>query len=77
MANDLTAAQNKLLTDREQWQQQYSHWLKRKNNFATKLQEAGRSTDTSKKYRELDTQVKKYHTLLRESLPEYKSMFKK
>lgn len=70
-----TKEQKKLIADREEWEKQYSYWLKRKNAFADKLQAAGRTTSTSKKYAELDSNVKKYFNLLRESLPAYRAMF--
>lgn len=72
---ELTKEQNKLIADRTEWEKQYTHWLQRKNKFADKLQAAGRTTSTSKKYAELDAQVKKYFNLLRESLPAYRAMF--
>lgn len=70
-----TKEELKLIADREDWTRLYDHWLKRKNKFAVKLANAGRQTAGSDKYKELDTQVKKYWTLLRESLPAYKAMF--
>lgn len=73
--NDLTNAQKQLIADRAEWTKQYDHWLLRKNKFYFKLRAAGRTPEGSKKYQQLDEQVKKYHTLLRDSLPEYRSMF--
>ena len=71
----LTKEEIKLLADREEWQKQYEHWLDRKNRFALKLNAASKPTHTSKKYQELDSEVKKYWQLLRDSLPAYKAMF--
>jgi hypothetical protein len=75
MADKLTKSQEQLILDRKEWQKQYSHFLTRKNKFAVKLQEAGRTTEGSAKYQQLDAEVKKYFGLLRGSLPEYKAMF--
>lgn len=65
----------KLIADRKEWTRLYDYWLSRANRFALKLQAAGRPTATSKKYAELSANVKKYHTLLRDTLPAYKAMF--
>lgn len=73
--NKRTVAEKKLIANRQEWETKYSHWLKRKNNFAAKLQKGGRPTTSSKRYTELDAEVKKYWQLLRDSLPEYRAMF--
>lgn len=70
-----TKEELKLLADREEWQKQYEHWLSRKNRFALKLNAASKPTHASKKYQELDSEVKKYWQLLRNSLLAYKAMF--
>lgn len=72
---DNTKEQDKLINDRKEWEKNYAYWLTRKNNFAAKLQAAGRTTEGSAKYKELDTEVKKYFQLLRDSLPAYRAMF--
>lgn len=73
--NDLSVKQKELLANREEWQRQYTYWLTRKNKFAQKLLDASRTTEGSKKYKELKAEVEKYWNLLRESLPDYKKMF--
>lgn len=70
----MTKEQQKLLDDRRQWQAKYVEYLNRKNKFFDKLQKAGRTTDSSKKYQELATECKKYWQLLHDSLPAYRAI---
>lgn len=69
-----SVAEAKLLADRIEWEKKYDYWLKRANRYALKLQGHGRNTETSPKYAELAAKVKVYHTKLRDTLPEYRTL---